>query len=139
MAEIEHTPGPWVAHGGGHSLTWKGDIFASDAKYINDATHIARCFAEKPDGKFLSELDELAWATRQQTIVEANARLISAAPNMLEALLESQSELNRMSDDLGPCDHEVGLCNCDLHSIIARNDAAISKATQPDTPEASND
>ena len=58
----------------------------------------------------------------------ANARLIAAAPAMLEALKALLIHVEQTADDNGPCDHGNGLCICDLHRDINAARAAIVAA-----------
>lgn len=78
----QHTAGPWKVHGG--MLGHKGDIFVPTAKSIKDCHHIARCFAPKPPSAPLCDLQVIQSTREAVAIIEANARLIAAAPAMRE-------------------------------------------------------
>ena len=70
----KHTPGPWVVNASENGLVWvDGD---SETVSICDLYH------RHKDGEFISKEN-----------VKANARLISAAPDMYEALADLLSSL----------------------------------------------
>lgn len=82
MGEIKHTPAPWVCYPSG----------------TNDALY--------------SVLDQHAnWLTTDDDVHEANARLIAAAPDLLEALEEQVDE-----------------CFDDRCEMCARHQRVIAKA-----------
>lgn len=102
----EHTPGPWVEHEG--FITGR----FSDGQ-IHDICD-PRC--APPDGDLLAEMD-------------ANARLIAAAPEMLAALLAAERCL---------CPPLRGALRGYVSPELAAIRAAITKATEPakkDGPE----
>ena len=80
----EHTPSPWLIHGG--MLGHRGDIFSPTAAYIKDCHHIARCFAPKPEKPVICELQAVQIEREAIAVIEANARLIAAAPELLANL-----------------------------------------------------
>lgn len=62
----------------------------------------------------------------------ANARLIAAAPDLLEALQESLAALEYVVEQAGGpgCEHEGGVvCFCKENTAIGAARAAIAKAT----------
>lgn len=61
--------------------------------------------------------------------MKQRARLIAAAPEMLEQLRIAADWINAEINNIGPCDHSVGLCVCGDRSMLADIRAAIAKAT----------
>lgn len=103
MPKVEHTPGPWsvVPYGDGDSLV------------IHSDSNSRVCFMATP-GSFSRDFPK----------IEANARLIAAAPDLLEALLVI---FDGVEDEGGPEDSAVMLpLTC---GEIAKARAAIAKAT----------
>jgi hypothetical protein len=85
------TPGPWVSHGAFYTHGVKGDVFAKDARDVHDATPICRVVAPVSHRKSreslpIDALHAIAKRKEQSPIIEANARLIAAAPELVEAL-----------------------------------------------------
>lgn len=104
-SEAKHTPGPWVI--GGQS---------EGGKYINingGGRIIARVMFSKPTDPFPAD--------------DANARLIAAAPDLLEALKKCRSELHLLKDgSVGGVPNTIAAL---IHERIELADAAIAKAT----------
>lgn len=108
----KHTPGPWHAKAG---LTQMCDP---------DATTVARCSPHGNEGAFWWIFSP----AETHGDAEADARLISAAPELLEALVAAEGALNKIRvccmhtawDATGP-------------AVIGAR-AAIAKATQ-ETPD----
>lgn len=71
MSVSKHTPGPWVSH--------DADVYDGAGC---QATHVANC---NPDGDMF------------QSTADANARLIAAAPDLLEALTEAVELILRLT------------------------------------------
>lgn len=95
--EAKHTPGPWRIHWG-HDTAYPLGISTADRNVVN------------------------AFGRPAQDESIANARLIAAAPELLEAL---EDAINRIKSSLK-------LLNCDDEFIdreIAKARAAITKAT----------
>lgn len=88
--EAKFTLGPWVVNGFYH----EGDVYApAESGKRSDAHHICRCFPSKSfepkNGKYyLDELYAIAAKNEALEQIEANAHLISAAPDMYESLKE---------------------------------------------------
>jgi len=99
----KHTPGPWVID------------------------HYRQIKAGAPPRTILVEGVALPQVATLESA--ANARLIASAPDLLEALKEARDWVARELFNIGPCDHDVGLCICQDKSLLVRIDAAISKAT----------
>ena len=101
----KHTPGPWVANTDAHG---RGRIYGA-------GNWLATTWIATGDGNNAPQLPALA-----------NARLIAAAPDLLEALVElSKSFIGTYVDD-PRSDNEI-----DLHRAFweKRASAAIAKAT----------
>lgn len=95
----KHTPGPWAVDDDNRpGMEWNRHIVSGDN---------AICFMAHSDGKD-PEQDE------------ANARLIAAAPELLEELRDAVETIKAMSGkDL----------SCDPHEDVSAFEAAIAKAT----------
>ena len=105
----KHTPGPWEAkHRAGHDNQYRTEIFSAEHGGI------ATC----------------AWTPKNcgngvtGTYREANARLIAAAPDLLEALQAARSELWRLLDAKGIHPKDIR-----QWPEALKADAAIAKAT----------
>jgi uncharacterized protein (DUF779 family) len=59
--------------------------------------------------------------------ISPNRNLISAAPDLLEALKKAYGELHFLTKD-ERCDHAVNICWCECHRILDDAKAAITKA-----------
>ncbi|OAH41860.1 hypothetical protein AX777_21350 [Sphingobium yanoikuyae] len=78
-------------HGAFYTHGVKGDVFAKDAKDVFDATPVCRVVApvshrQTKKGGPIDALHAIAKRKQQAPVIEANARLIAAAPELLEAL-----------------------------------------------------
>lgn len=54
-----------------------------------------------------------------------DARLIAAAPELLEAMEAAKKEMLELNE---PCDHSVGICWCEYHRALDKIISAIDKA-----------
>ena len=77
-SDMQHTPGPWHATEAGHDMASKRYRFFR---------------IECPDNNYVAELDDENTAIALAGNIEADARLIAAAPQMLEALVVALSAL----------------------------------------------
>ncbi len=100
-----HTPGPWKVG--------NGDIFA-DGNETSDFDDIVICAIGQSGG---GRSHEYAVVKAHKPEGRANARLIAAAPELLEAL----KEIRRVGDDKMAFASEWA-------AAVAKADAAISKA-----------
>ena len=109
------TLGPWHLAGLPHDQYWFENINAT-------GDHVALAKVYFPEiGK--NRTPEAAYSEGC-----ANARLIAAAPDLLEALDTALPVMRSYFEALGPCDHGVGICNCDMKTAITQVEAAIAKA-----------
>lgn len=107
--KASHTPGPWA-----YSTSHEGWSYAINIHQAEDATYT-------PDWS------DVAFKTCQgerREIQEANARLIAAAPELLEALEEARTGL------LWYRDRNPGQSDGSDDEAMERIVAAIAKATQ---------
>jgi hypothetical protein len=81
---MKHTPGPWIVHDHAPASVWAGDEHVATCNWWIDPAAIQE---GEPDYRVKS-------ATKR----EANARLIAAAPDMLEAM----KNLLDLFDPYGP-------------------------------------
>lgn len=95
---MTHTPGPWTQHSHAPFSVWAGDIQVAACKSLDD-------------GSYLS--------TNKSGVAEANARLIAAAPDLLDAL-----------NNFLECHNEGRIPTA---AALNRAEAAIDKATNGDT------
>jgi hypothetical protein len=111
IREGRHTPGPWKPdrkYGLGRDGKWQ------DFKITGpDKRSICSC---SPASK------------REGEQIEANAHLIAAAPELLEALEKLTPITKEILETIGTCDHSVGVCNCDLIMALEKSKTAIAKA-----------
>jgi len=56
-----------------------------------------------------------------------NARLIAAAPELLEALVQAKAEIIELLAGES-CDHSVGICYCQTNNRLSMIEEAIKKA-----------
>ena len=102
---MKHTPGPWMVDA-------MGNVWASNTKVCD--------MAERP-------IQDSAYRAKELGEHEANARLIAAAPDLLEALKD-------MTPPMPPPDAKchfglVPQSECAYCKRIAKAHAAIAKAT----------
>lgn len=116
----QHTPGPWsiTAVMTGH----KGDVYArtAGAKLVTECHHIARCFAPKPEKDPACTLQVMQQSREAIAQIEANARLIAAAPELLRAL---EAFRNHLSGTPNPSAVLVLLAEADIVIAKARGEA----------------
>lgn len=122
----KHTPGPWrvferMQTNGILVTSEDGRAWLLHERYIaaGDSTLLASVEARIGDRKGwpdVTNADEML----------ANARLIAAAPELLEACKRLQEAIGDC--DVGTDDHDVGLCNCAITGALRFAQAAIAKA-----------
>ena len=98
---MPHTPGPWEVHHWGDN---EGDIRSSDGKLV--------CVMR--DG-----------ATAQEEDWEGDARLIAAAPDLLDALRDTCSELEWLCECHRKCKEEP---SDEAYSAVAKACTVLAKA-----------
>lgn len=81
MSETRHTPGPWVIHPMAATLVWQRGL---DRSIASAGGHFSTA---EPDGGYEEN--------------RANARLISAAPDLYEALKDIVDDYAAMAADHG--------------------------------------
>ena len=111
MSATKHTPGPWATR---RSLDGSGDVGITAPGVLNV---IAECFADmRRPGEFAT--DEAS----------ANARLIAAAPEMLEAL-DRIADLSRALRQGGPDPMDLQGLSDALNEAVDLASALATKAT----------
>lgn len=112
-----HTKGPWAATNKEYG-TWATDVRAgADGSGRRIATTFVLHAPAKKKGESLEAYR--ARYDNQGRINEANARLIAASPDLLEALIQAQSILKTLLPNWSES----------VSRQIVLNDAAIAKAT----------
>lgn len=104
MSEVKHSPGPWRAAIGDDYAPRANESELEIACLSHDAFDAIDVFGPELDRELTGE--EL----------DANAHLIAAAPDLLEALKASNNKLRSIVFD------------GDVHPLVAANNAAIAKA-----------
>jgi hypothetical protein len=62
-----------------------------------------------------------------ESVLQADP-LVAAAPALADALEGALLELETLTERLGPCEHEVGICVCELQGRAAAARAALLAA-----------
>lgn len=115
-----HTPGPWVAI----QLNKRLELFARTPIFPDGLWAI--CQEQEPELlpiAVLDHCDDHDAATRQRT--GENARLIAAAPDLLEALIEAE---NALADYIPTMEKRLGSVLNYGHKVLAHARIAIAKA-----------
>ena len=108
MTAAKHTPGPWAIR----------DHWADDGAFEVYPTRGGK----KPKfGEWAALAEVREYGPDEAPEAEANARLIAAAPDLLEALKESRMKLQWFAESYP---HDIAAPN-----FFASIDAAIAKAT----------
>ena len=113
MSNAKHTPGPWAVQYGLHA---DPEQYTPGIDGGNGETIIL--FGIKPSG------DECGIRGSTVDEQEANARLIAAAPELLEALIEARGWVSEYAGQL----HGYTICD-EAHRSHRRICSAIAKAT----------
>lgn len=120
-----HTPGPWSV---GHTRPVKWG-FKNEYTHWSVPVHVGPF---ETRGNSLADVHSGGPGALQPSdreAVEANARLIAAAPELLDALKRIDTELeNGPDEDAAQCDHSVGICFCAYRRVRDQMRAAIAKA-----------
>lgn len=113
--ETKHTPGPWTPE--------FGEAYRVRAQQDGGQVAIMKNLKGRHGFAGRRNGDEVA----------ANARLMAAAPELLEALQEAKAALEWCVEQGGgpACEHESGgvVCFCKENNAISSARAAIAKAT----------
>jgi hypothetical protein len=104
MSKLNHTPGPWAIE-------------------RNDKNHPVIMSAD--DETICLPIVSLPMIGH----IESNASLIAAAPDMLDALIESYKFYREAIVDYGPCDHAVNICICPIIRQTEKIQEIIESAT----------
>jgi len=104
----KHTPGPWQTETVDSVVRIHGGVFAGAARAVVEVADVW-----VPDGE------------NGDAAQVANARLIAAAPDLLEALKEAR-EVVEGDIETGPMEDEASL---HARALLVKIDAAIAKAT----------
>ena len=111
----QHTPGPWIV-----DPRWLRDIQTASGE------EIASAYASEVVGDTWVIQGEIPWSDET---AQANARLIAAAPTLLEVAYISRDDLGRAADLLEHAGHrEVAMR---MRTTVDYLRAAITAATQP--------
>lgn len=110
---MSHTSGPWILESGGPESN-NSFYVLTEAGFATDKPWIATV-----QGTHVGEKDE--------AINEANARLIAAAPDMLEALTECEEYFAQRADADHNGNDYVGNAAMDMLMVVR---AALAKATE---------
>ena len=94
-----HTPGPWVA----------------DDSNVLVGRHVLAIVNDPDQPSHLTEVSK------------ANANLIAAAPELLEAARTLRDELRLLTEG-EKCDHSVGICWCATFRALEAGDAILARA-----------
>jgi hypothetical protein len=113
----KHTPGPWQYSADNHAQRHFFEVLDRNGFCIYRAEVYAHERREGNDKETIAELDR----------AEANARLVAAAPNLLEALV-AILDAGKIAGVFGPCE-EAGKLPAALYR---EGRAAITKATGQD-------
>lgn len=128
MSTQHHTPGPWRVNADPH---WKGKHPLHDCRFIT-TDHDLEYAGHDPDGEpeyyFPHGDGAIICTLTDSTHQAANARLIAAAPELLEALHYIRNKARTVQAwKLDPDGHDVSIT--DLYDFERKADAAIQKAT----------
>lgn len=120
--EQKHTPGPWTVELG--RLTKDTPIFGFAIKAPGKLAYVASAGLSPPDHVLIVHKDFRDHITTgfDEAEVEANARLIAAAPDLLEACIATRDYLKSLFQALGE------LCTSADVEMANLIDAAIQKA-----------
>lgn len=111
MSNAKHTPGPWTAHNG-HTVSFVNSTAPGVSKDGGEAT-----ITMLMGGQHGATVEEL----------QANAKLIAAAPDMLEALQHIQGHWDAAMGE-GNEAYALDIASCKTCKQLAHN--AIAKATE---------
>lgn len=113
--KLKHTPGPWVADG--FAEEYQQETRVGTAHPVPQSATIALCQTNHEDPPDLGGRAVVIGPVA----AEANAKLISAAPELLEAAIETLYFLNSAPDS----PRQWPLARANLHAMLSK---AVSKA-----------
>lgn len=123
MKDLKHTPGPWPEPVAGSDNGWATMTIEKDGLHV---------VVTAPN---VSEMEAGEWDEPDKVYeMEANAKLVAAAPNMLAELIGAEQTIFRyaLADAhkwAGDTSGEKALAHA--NSVVSGIRAAIQKATQP--------
>ncbi|NTU49432.1 MAG: hypothetical protein HGA87_00800 [Desulfobulbaceae bacterium] len=119
MSEAKFTPGPWFHD---DKSNFGNLVAANSGRKAHEYDSGTRTVAMVQSCGFFDTHD-----TEQENI-NANISLIAAAPELYMSLIEAVAFGKQELDDIGPCDHSVGLCVCSTRSMIEAWETILKKA-----------
>lgn len=119
MSKVKHTPGPWK-------------VIEKDLSIRTKNFDLPQCGQGDCNGQIIASVDPTGWARgcREDVIptMQANARLISAAPELLEACKFIENHLNNLENGL-PEDDAITMIRKTTHKKLHdKLQQAIAKA-----------
>jgi hypothetical protein len=95
---MAHTPGPWIETG---DSNWHPDCYDGDSSALWTVL--------RSDSADIDVAIVMAYpGSAMEAIVDANARLIAAAPDMFEACIPLEAKLTQAEASFGAAEHAIG-------------------------------
>ena len=119
---MSHTPGPWRVGESEACGVTTIDGYSPEKK----TPYLVGGVSVYSGGK--DTICFISWDEYDKTEREANARLISSAPELLKICKLLLADCESFIEDIGGCDHAVGICVCPEIERIDEARETISKA-----------